>query len=82
VIESAYHPDRDIVASASAPRASRNLTTRDGAEQLAVELDQYAAATMTRILLRIADPSAAALRPSRPRLMPTAEPRKHPRHVG
>jgi hypothetical protein len=41
VIAPAYRPDRDIVASVSAPCASRNLTTRDGAEALAAELDAW-----------------------------------------
>ena len=39
--ELAYRPDRDSVPSVSAPRASRNLTTRDGAEALAAELDDW-----------------------------------------
>jgi hypothetical protein len=37
----AYRPDRDSVPSGSAPRACRNLTSRDGAELLAAELDAW-----------------------------------------
>ena len=37
----AYRPDRDSVPSVSAPRTSRNLTSRDGAEQLAAELNEW-----------------------------------------
>jgi hypothetical protein len=36
-----YRPDRDSVPSVSAPRTSRNLTSRDGAEQLAAELNEW-----------------------------------------